>query len=59
MKNKKVKMAMAEAGMKQWELAQLLGIHEGTLSRKFRLELPAEEQDQIVELISKKKRTEE
>ncbi len=52
-------MAMAEAGMKQWELANLLGVHEGTLSRKFRQELPAEEQDLIVAMISRERKKEE
>ena len=39
--------------MKQWQLAELLEIPEGTLSRKFRKELPEEEKESIIELIWK------
>lgn len=51
MKNLKIKMAMTEADLRQWELARLMGIHEGTLCRMLREELPGAEQEQIVELI--------
>lgn len=51
MKNKRIRVAMAEAELHQWELAQIMGLHEGSLSRRLRNELPAEEQDRIVELI--------
>lgn len=44
---------MFEAGMKQWEVARLLGLGESALSRKLRDELPEEEQDRIVALIEK------
>lgn len=53
MKNVRIKIALTENDMKQWQLAKLLGIHEGSLSRKFREELPEEEQDKIVDLIRK------
>ena len=53
MKNARIKIAMAEHDVKQWELARILGIHEGSLSRRLRDELPAEEQDKIIELIRK------
>lgn len=49
--NIKIRVKMIEAGMKQWELARLLGIGESVLSRKLRDELPEEEQDRIVTLI--------
>ena len=49
--NVKIKVAMLKADMKQWELARLMGIHEGSLSRKMRDELPEEEQEKIVKLI--------
>ena len=51
MKNLTIKMAMTEADLRQWELARLMGIHEGTLCRMLREELPEAEQQQIVELI--------
>ena len=49
--NKKIRIAMFDAGIAQWQLAEILGIHEGSLSRKMRHELPAEEQDKIVKMI--------
>ena len=51
MKNAKIKAAMFENDIKQWELARIMGIHEGSLSRKLRDELPTAEQDKIVDLI--------
>ncbi len=51
MKNARIKVALIENGMKQWQLAQLMGVHEATLSKRMREELPAEEQDRIVNLI--------
>ena len=51
MTNSKVRIKMIESGIKQWELAKLLGVSESALSRKFRNELPEEEQDRICELI--------
>ena len=55
MKNARIRIAMVEHDIKQWELARMMGIHEGSLSRRFRDELPEEEQDKIVELIEQKK----
>lgn len=49
--NKRIRIAMAESGIKQWELARLLGMSESVLSRRLRDELPEDEQDRIVELI--------
>ncbi len=57
MRNAKIKIAMTEVGLHQWEVARLLGIHEGSLSRRLRDELPAEEQDRIVELIRQHTKT--
>ena len=51
MKNARIKVALIENGMKQWQLAQIMGVHEATLSKRMREELPAEEQDRIVNLI--------
>ena len=46
-----IRRALFDAGMRQWQLAELLGITEFTLSRKLRHELPEEEQTRIVNLI--------
>lgn len=51
MNNSKIRYALKETGIKYWELARLMGISDATLCRRLRDELPAEEQDQIVELI--------
>jgi predicted XRE-type DNA-binding protein len=57
MKNSKIKIAMIEGDLKQYEVARLMGIHEGSLSRLLRDELPAEEQDRIVDLIRQHTKT--
>ena len=49
--NMKIRVAMLEASLPQWKLAVLLGMHEGSLSRKMRYEMTEEEQDRIVKLI--------
>ena len=51
MKNKLIRTALFTHGVKQFELADYLGIHEQTLSRKMRHELPKNEQKRIVEII--------
>ena len=51
MKNIEIKMELLKQNMKQYELADLLGITEFSLSRKLRKELPKEEQEKIVKLI--------
>ena len=51
MANIKVRVKMYETGLKQWELAKLMGVSESVLSRKLRDELPEEEQEKIIELI--------
>lgn len=53
MANLKIKEALKETGMKQWQLAKLLGINEFSLSRKFREELPADETEKIISIIKK------
>lgn len=42
---------MLQSGMKQWEVARLLGVSESVLSRKLRDELPEEEQNRIISVI--------
>lgn len=51
--NIEIRVALKQAHMAQWQLADLLEIPEGTLSRKFRKELPEEEKESIIELIWK------
>ncbi len=56
MRNKIIRVSMIEAGLKQWELAKLLGVSESVLSRKLREELPLTEQEEIVAIIENNKR---
>ena len=37
--------------VRNWELANRLGINEATLSRRLRTELPEEEQDRLIAII--------
>jgi len=42
---------MIEHDIKQYQLAQIMGRHEGSVSRLLRDELPDEEQNRIVRMI--------
>ena len=48
-----IRLALKENGMKQWQLADLMGIREETLCRMLRHELSEAEQIEIVKLIRK------
>ena len=51
MKNEKIRIAMIQNNLKQYEVAKLLGISETGFCRKLREELPEEEQNDIVSKI--------
>lgn len=51
MKNKLIRTALFNCGVKQFELADAMGVHEQTLSRKLRHELSEDEQKRIVKII--------
>lgn len=53
MQNKSIRIALMEHNMRQYELAEIMGIHDFSLSRKLRHELSDEEQRKIVSLIEK------
>lgn len=55
MNNLEIRQAMKERRLFNYELAEMLGISEFTLSRKLRNELPQEEKERILELIRSKK----
>lgn len=55
MKNIEVREALKKNHLKQWELAEILGISEFTLSRRLRKELSEAEKSRIISLISNKK----
>lgn len=51
MSNTEIRIKATKSGIKMWQIAERLGIHEGTLSRKLRHELPEEEKQKILALI--------
>ena len=53
MKNVEIRSAYMLAGIKQWQLAEEMGISETHLSRKLRKELPQEEKQTILEIIDR------
>ena len=53
MKNVEIRSAYMLAGIKQWQLADAMGISETHLSRKLRKELPQEEKQTILEIIDR------
>lgn len=53
MKNVEIRSAYMLAGIKQWQLAEAMGISETHLSRKLRKELPQEEKQTILEIIDR------
>ena len=55
MKHEMIRKALKDSGIKQWELSEMLGISEFTLSRKMRNELPQEEKERILNLIRNRK----
>lgn len=54
MTNMKVRFAMLEHGIKQWQVAKLLNISESVFSRRLRKELSEEEQEKIITLIEER-----
>lgn len=49
--NVDIKTEARTAGVKLWQIADKLGMVDGTLSRKLRHELPAEEKEKIMTII--------
>lgn len=54
MQNEKIRNALNAYSVKQWELAEIMGISEFSLSRKFRHELPEDKQNELIALIKEK-----
>jgi predicted XRE-type DNA-binding protein len=46
--NIRIRVAMLESGLRQWEVAEALGMAEESLCRKMRKELPEAEQEKIL-----------
>lgn len=51
MANLEIRRTAAAAGVKLWQVADALGIADSSFSRKLRKELPAAEQEKILEII--------
>ena len=52
-KNQRIREHAKNKGVKLWEVADILGIHESALSRKLRKELSDTERDNILSIIDK------
>lgn len=52
MRNEQIRIVMHRSGVKQWEVAEQLGISEFTYSRWLRSELPDDKKVQILQAIS-------
>ena len=50
--NLDIRIALSKTSMKQYQLAELLGVSEGRLSTMLRNELPESEQRKIIDLIN-------
>lgn len=53
--NLDIRKQMKENNIRQWQVAEQMGISEFTLSRKLRKELPQEQKDQLLEAVEKLK----
>lgn len=53
MKNLRIRQLAASKGVKLWEVAQMLGVADATLSRKLRVEIPENEQTRIIGIIER------
>lgn len=53
MKNKRIREAAAAAGVKHWQIAEALGVADGTFSRKLRHEFDEAETQKVLAIICK------
>ncbi|MCF6409011.1 hypothetical protein [Pseudalkalibacillus salsuginis] len=51
MKNEDLREAISKAGLKHWQVAEAVGIHEGNFSRLLRKELSIEKKKEIHNII--------
>lgn len=50
--NKEIREALKNARVWQWELADALGVNEGTVTRMLRRELPEAERERVLATIA-------
>lgn len=53
MKNVEIRSACMQSGIKQWQLAEAIGVSETHFSRKLRRELPKDEKEKILAIIDR------
>lgn len=53
MANTEIRMKIAATGVKQWEIAEMLGMAETSFSRKLRKEVSEDEKNRILSAIDK------
>lgn len=53
MENMEIRIEMTRHNLKQWQVANMLGISESVFSRKLRKELSEEEKEHIINVIKK------
>lgn len=51
MKNKKIRDTIKDRGLRQWQVADALGVSEATFVRRMRYELPPEEREHVLQII--------
>ena len=51
LENAAIRTRAKEKGVRLWELAEIMGISEPTITRRLRRELPAEQQEKMLALI--------
>lgn len=51
LENTAIRTRAKEKGVRLWELAEIMGISEPTITRRLRRELPAEQQEEMLALI--------
>lgn len=49
--NEDIRRAIGARGIKQWQVAEALGMNDGNFSRKLRKELPEEEKQHLLKII--------
>lgn len=55
MKNQEIRNAIRSAGVRQWQVAEAMGLREDTLSRKLRHELNEESKQEVLAAIERAK----
>lgn len=49
--NNDIRRAAAASGIRLWQIAEAIGVTDGTFSRRLRRELPAEEKARVLAII--------